>query len=113
MGDETQAEWSRLGTVVTCGTTIAASVRGNLDARIQSRIVDGSLSNQSQRNNACPDIELIEARLAQLERFQKAGKNKPQVTPVPELAKEVELEGLDVPEFGMVAYPEDAVHAQS
>ncbi len=24
---------------------------------------------------------------------------------------EVELEGLDVPEFGMVAYPEDAVHA--
>ena len=24
---------------------------------------------------------------------------------------EVELEGLDVPEFGMLAYPEDAVHA--
>ena len=29
------------------------------------------------------------------------------------VSKEVELEGLDVPEFGMVAYPEDAVHAQS
>lgn len=27
------------------------------------------------------------------------------------VAPEVELEGLDVPEFGMVAYPEDAVHA--
>ena len=26
------------------------------------------------------------------------------------VAPEVELEGLDVPEFGMVAYPEDAVH---
>jgi hypothetical protein len=25
------------------------------------------------------------------------------------VAKEVELEGLDVPEFGMLAYPEDAV----
>jgi Amt family ammonium transporter len=24
---------------------------------------------------------------------------------------EVERDGLDVPEFGMVAYPEDAVHA--
>ncbi len=27
------------------------------------------------------------------------------------VSREVELEGLDVPEFGMVAYPEDAVHA--
>jgi ammonia channel protein AmtB len=25
--------------------------------------------------------------------------------------KEVELEGLDVPEFGLLAYPEDALHA--
>jgi Amt family ammonium transporter len=29
------------------------------------------------------------------------------------VSKEVELEGLDVPEFGMVAYPEDAMHATS
>ena len=25
--------------------------------------------------------------------------------------KEVELEGLDVPEFGLLGYPEDALHA--
>ena len=29
------------------------------------------------------------------------------------VSKEVELEGLDVPEFGLLAYPEDAMHATS
>jgi Amt family ammonium transporter len=27
------------------------------------------------------------------------------------VSREVEEEGLDVPEFGMVAYPEDSLHA--
>jgi Amt family ammonium transporter len=27
------------------------------------------------------------------------------------VSEEVERQGLDVPEFGMVAYPEDAIHA--
>jgi ammonia channel protein AmtB len=27
------------------------------------------------------------------------------------VSKEVEQEGLDVPEFGLLGYPEDAIHA--
>ena len=27
------------------------------------------------------------------------------------VSKDVEREGLDVPEFGLLAYPEDAIHA--